>query len=101
MKLIVASILALCVVACVAPPDTQPEPETALRSETSALVESDGAAPRLPWAAVWLCVNDDSQSCVAIPITFDNARAECIRICRLVGDPDPICLITPVSRLEC
>jgi len=101
MKLIVASILALSVVACVAPPDIQSDPEPVLQSETSSSIESDGAAPRLPWAAVWLCVNDDSQSCVAIPITFANARAECIRICRLVGDPDPICLITPVSRLEC
>lgn len=102
MKLLIASILAMSVVACITPADPQPEPapEPSPPSEASAPTGPSGAAPNL-WNAVFLCINDATGSCIQIPATFPNAHAECIRICTLVGNPAPVCRITPTANVEC
>lgn len=90
MKLLVVSILALSVVACVTPADPQPEPTPAPSSAASAPAGPSRAAPDL-WNAVFLCVNDVTGSCIQIPATFPNAHDQCIEICRSVGNPNPVC----------
>ena len=108
MKLLVASILAMSVVACVAPPDPQPEPEAAPPSEANAAAEADSNATAAhdsnaadPFRVVFFCRNNPEGSCFTFPATFPNAHADCVRFCQLDGVANPDCRITLRENIEC
>ena len=93
MKLLVASILAMSVVACVTSADT--EPKRASSSEASAVSD-------LSWNAVRECFNFDTGDCVSIPATFPNAFQDCVDFCiQIGGHPENQCRVTHISRAEC
>jgi hypothetical protein len=93
MKLLVASILAMSVVACVAPADTESEP--ASPSEASAV-------SAVTWNAVRECFNRNTGDCVSIPATFPNAFQDCVNFCiQIGGNPENQCRVTHISRAEC
>ena len=92
-SLILGSVLAMAMVACVEPaPEPQPEPQAEPRRASTEQTFIDGM-----WS---YCVTAGPQRCIIVPV-HDGATQECLSRCRDAGFPSPHCIYVNDDTFPC
>jgi hypothetical protein len=92
-SLILGSVLAMVVVACI-------EPTTGPQTEPQAQPQEPGIAQTFVDGLWSYCVTAGPQQCIIVPV-HDGATQECLSRCRAAGFPSPHCIYVNDDTFPC